>query len=249
LGGTSFASSLTPSELESNKANLDALQQSTAEWIRVERTIKEEEDRGRQQLNQLKHLKDVVQSQKDRWKQEALALKASASKADEERKRLLEMQVGHKRSREKALVQLKTLESQLRGLKAMAPQPLLKELAVSFLKLERPFKEKDWLDRYQACMTILQATHAFHRRYSVAQHDVSIEEQKAQAGTVLYIGLSNAYFISVDGKNAAIGRPNSKGWVWTGAKGHLNSIQEAIALAEGKSLDFELANLPVEVQP
>lgn len=234
---------------EANRVALDALHQTTSEWIQVERAIKEEEDRGKRQLASLRQLKEVVTSQRDRWEKEALALEKSASKADDERDDILKEQADLESSRNKAIAQLKVLESQIKELKPMMPEPLRKELAIPFLRLARPFREEGWLDRYQATMEILQRTHAFHRRYSVIQHDIRIGEGKSQAGAILYMGLSNGYFLSVDGKKAAWGRPNPKGWSWLEADEHLDDITHAIAMAEGGTLEFELAQLPVEVKP
>lgn len=233
---------------EANRAKLDALHQLTADWIRTERAYKEEEDRAKQQLSNLTHLKEVIKNQRDRWKAEALALEKSATQADEERKTILLEQAEIEKARQKAMGQLKVLESQLRGLKAIAPEPLLKEVAIPLLRLERPFKEEDWLERFQSAMSILQSTHAFHRRYSVVQHDVSVGNDQPRAGTVLYMGLSNAYFLSVDGSSAAWGKPSSDGWEWAYVPESREAIEAAIAMAEGSTLEFSLAKLPVEVK-
>jgi len=232
-----------------NRSKLDSLHQVTAEWIQIKRLINEEEDRGKRQLANLRQLKEVVAEQRGRWEKEVLALEKNASLVDEERKAMMKERADLDSSRSRSIAQLRVLESQIQSLKVMIPEPLKGELAVPLLKLERPFREEDWLDRYQAAMEILQRTHAFHRRYSVVQHDVSPERGRIMAGTILYMGLSNAYFLSVDGSQAAWGRPGQQGWVWQRSDEHLQDIKEAIAMAEGKTIDFKLAQLPVEVQP
>lgn len=253
FGALSSIQGASPSPLseieESHRAKLDALQQTTAEWIRVQRTLKDEEDRGQRQLTNLAQLKEVVTTQRDRWQKEALALENRASKADEERKNILKEQADLENSRSKAITQLKALESKLKGLQGMAPQPLQEELAIPLLKLQQPFRDESWLTRYQAAMEILHTTQSFNRRFSIFQHDVAIDGAKPQAGTILYMGLSNAYFLSVNKKKAAWGRPSTKGWVWNHADEHLEAITEAISMAEGKTIELKLAQLPVEVQP
>ena len=240
---------LPPHELQANRVQLDQLQQMTAEWIQVKRVAKEEEDRGRLQLSQLQQLKEVVVQQRDHWKTEALALEQKASRADGERMSMLRERSELDDSRTKAISQLRALETRISKLKTRIPEPLKRELATAFIRLEQPFAEEMWLNRYQAALEILKSVQTFHRIYSVVQQDVSLADGQILAGTVLYMGLSNGYFISSDGKQCAWGRPNAQGWSWQRADKHLQDIERAISMADGSNLDLTLAQLPVEAEP
>lgn len=64
---------------------------------------------------------------------------------------------------------------------------------------------------------------------------------------VLYLGLSAAYAISSDGKEARYGMPTPTGWVWIGSPDWATSIAKAIDVASGKC-PATLVSLPMQIQ-
>ena len=145
--------------------------------------------------------------------------------------------------------QLPSLEAGLRRLIKSLP-PSLKDTLDSLIKrLPEPDKESSSgvAERMQVIAGLLSQMDKFNGQLTVAQ-----EIRKSLAGEniqvrVLYLGLSQAWFVSPDNTFAGHGKPSPDGWVWTEDPSLAPVIQKAIAINENSAV-ASYVNLPASYQ-
>jgi hypothetical protein len=230
----------------SSADQVEAIKDLTQRWVEVENIRSEEGNEGKTHLSQLQQLQEVLQGQLQHWRAKVSEMEGSMSRADKERQEWLQKKQSMDQNREQALAVLKKLERELKNMEPLLPAPLIKELELPLRQLKALNLESQWLNRYQACFSILRGVSSFHRRYTTATQDIHLQG-KTYSVKVLYVGLSQAYFMNFDGSLAGVGRPKGHAWTWTTNPKLQASIKTAMDMAENTSTQLKLVNLPVEV--
>lgn len=142
---------------------------------------------------------------------------------------------------------LAELEEQLRPLLVRFPPPLRLKVEESALRLEENDPETPLQDRFRDVITILGATLEFQNRITVDAGLREVEGESVEVDTI-YLGLSQAFYVSRTGKSAGTGIPTDEGWVWTENPSLAASIRNAIAVQQREAPPI-FVELPVGGTP
>lgn len=223
------------------------LETLTSKWIEVEKTRSLETSDGEYQIETLQHLQTILKDQVADWKSQVEKLESTMGRSDEERQKLLAVREELDLKREGARQRLGRIVRVLRRLEARLPQPLREELEVPFRRMALERKEDAWMDHAISALTVLKSVRGFHHRVTFAHQDIQLEGKELTV-QVIYLGLTRAYFASLDGERVGVGTPGEDGWRWKLDSSNADEIRHAIVLAQGESSDLRLVQLPVEVK-
>jgi hypothetical protein len=220
----------------------------TEQWIETEHLKSKEQQQVQEQLDALSQLETVLDTQMQTWKHKVASMENSMTRSDEERQDLLHQKETFEDQRQLALKVLQKIERKLMGMIPQFPDPLQKECQVPLRQLKLEKKPEQWLSRFQTCFQIIKAASAFHRRYTLNHQTIPLGDT-ALAVDVLYLGLTQAYFINTNGERGGIGQPTPFGWQWQEHHELIPNIQDAINMKNETSTEFHLVSLPVELAP
>ncbi len=224
------------------------LKSSLESWVKLEDSRSKEREEGEIQRQHLQVLVEVLESQLAQHKSQVEAMEGKLSRSDRERELWLQKRDRLALERERASKTLKLLERRVMGLLPLVPVPLEKELGVPLKLLAKAEKnDEQWLGRYRALLAVMKGLSAFHRRYSQGSHTVELSSPGPISAKVIYMGLSKAYFLGLDGETCGVGKPSPGGWQWEVEPQLRDSITTALDVFEGQTLDLSLVSLPLEL--
>ncbi|MEO0509749.1 MAG: DUF3450 family protein [Verrucomicrobiota bacterium] len=138
------------------------------------------------------------------------------------------------------------LESKVKSLLSLLPEPLVQELD----PLIRRLPEEDAKTRMPVSQRLLTVVGVLNK-IDKFNTGITIKSEIRSVGggssevTTLYFGLSGAYFSNDSGSYAGTGTPGPDGWVWTEDSSIANDIVALIKSYEGAS-EAKFVELPVK---
>jgi len=141
-----------------------------------------------------------------------------------------------------------TMESEVRKLSKMLPDPVRQKLQPLFQRLpEDPATTKvSVAERFQNVLGILNEVNKANSEMTVVYEVRTLPDGSNAEVQCIYVGLAQAYYISPRGE-AGIGRPTADGWKWQAAPNAANGILTALEIIQGKHPPA-FVPLPVEIK-
>lgn len=210
------------------------LQRKTEEWIQTRRLIGEEAAAWQQEkaiLADLDAIRAKETAQLDEFIQAAGArvdelTKQKASSAGER-----ESLRRWRREFEAAFVEL---ESRVKTLVPRFPTPLRDKVEDAILRLGENAAERPLQDRVRDTLLLLQAAKEFDDSFTVATEVRELDGRQVEV-RLLYLGLSQAWYVDAGGTRAGYGLPAAEGWTWTEAPAIAPAVRDAIAIQTGEA--------------
>lgn len=140
------------------------------------------------------------------------------------------------------------LESQIKKIVTMMPNPLLEEISPLLLRLPEDGKDTR-ISLSQRILTVvgtLNKIDKFNSGITVTSEIRTIGSKSLEVKT-LYYGLAGAYFASESAGYAGIGVPSDNGWIWSERPELSNEIVNLIETYEG-AREATFVKLPVVAQ-
>jgi FtsZ-binding cell division protein ZapB len=100
--------------------------------------------------------------------------------------------------------------------------------------------------RFQNVVGVLNYLNKRNRDITVTSEVRDLKDGTSAEVTTVYVGISQAYYVSADGSLAGVGTATADGWVWTPANEAAAPIAQAIAILKNEKV-AEFVRLPVEV--
>jgi hypothetical protein len=140
------------------------------------------------------------------------------------------------------------MESQVRKLLRVLPQPLVEKLKplTSRLPDEGAQARASVAERAQNVLGILNEANKANTEINVSFEVHNLSDGTPSEVQAIYVGLAQAYFVSAKGE-AGVGRPGPDGWVWTPSNGVASRINRALEIIQGKHAP-SFVPLPVKIQ-
>jgi len=235
-------------ELIADSKKGEAYRDQTKEWIELEKLRSQEKNEFESELELLHQLKKSIEKDMLHWKSKAASLKLETTKSDEIKGEWVKKRDELLHFKSSALTALASLRIKLNELLPKLPNLLKKKLELNLLKFSSKNDSITWLDEYSNLLSILRGVSDFNRQYTVGHEEIALASSKdVMLVTVLYRGLSGAYFLSQDKQLAGTGHPTTRGWEWRVDIDIKSELIKAIELCEGHSSQFRFVKLPVEV--
>ncbi|MDC0259382.1 DUF3450 domain-containing protein [Verrucomicrobiales bacterium] len=205
------------------------VQEKLKEWVKTKQLISREGADWESEKATLSDLNEIRQSE---IKQLAEFIKVAGervSEITEQRKKYADEESELKAWRANLESQITKLENQLRPLFSRFPEPLRSGVSEAIAQIEEPDTNKDrpLQHRTRDVLLILQAYLAFHETLTL-DTEIRVVGGSERAVNVLYLGLTQAWYVDQSGKFSGSGVPKAKGWVWTEDASIAGRVRRAI---------------------
>ena len=218
-------------------------------WIETQQIISKER-------NEWQQGRDVLQARLELVRKEASTLdqgirEAQARIADTETKRneLLAESARLEALQAQLLATVETLEGELRKLHPSLPEPIAARIGPLYERMPADDAGKQRVsvaERFQNVLGILNELNKASGDITINFEVRTLEGGKPSEVKVIYVGLTQAYF--VDGKGeAGIGRPTPSGWKWESSKTISDDVLMSLDILQGKHTPA-FVPLPVKFQ-
>ncbi len=141
------------------------------------------------------------------------------------------------------------LESRVRAMIPVFPQPFRDEVTEAITRLEESDEAADApiQQRARDVMMVLQA-------YQKHQNEITVLTEVREMGgqrrevEVLYIGLHEAWYVDASGRFSGVGQPTVTGWQWREDNGLASRVRQAIEL-QARRAEPAFVTLPISGTP
>jgi FtsZ-binding cell division protein ZapB len=142
-----------------------------------------------------------------------------------------------------------TLEERTRKLLARLPEPLREKVkSVSQRLPEAGAATKLALsERYLTVVGVLNEINKFQREVTVTSEVRALGDGTTAEVTAIYLGISQGYYATNNGKAAGVGTATATGWEWTPANQEAPRILQMIAILKSEQ-PAAFVPVPVKVQ-
>ncbi|MDF7799553.1 DUF3450 family protein [Pontiellaceae bacterium B1224] len=202
-----------------------------SEWLQLQKTISAEAANWQAERNRLSQLNSIRKQEMNKL-DELLAHSESARNLQTEKQEELNRSVtALEAQREQLIASIAALENQLIPLVDFLPPPLQKKCAVPLGRLLQPDAANTLQDRYRDVFEVLTEIAEFNQTITTDTYLLERNGQRTEVD-VLYLGLSQAWYINRNGTDAGYALPTSKGWNWISDPESAPAIRNAIQIAE-----------------
>ena len=190
------------------------LQKKTGEWIQTRRLISEEAAAWQTEkagLADLNAIRTREAAQLDEFIQVA---QTRVAELGSKKQALASEQADLKSWRATLESDLARLESDLRPLLKRFPAPLREKIEESLIRLESPEPDQPLQNRARDVLLVLQACLEFQNTLTIDTEVREIGGERREVD-ILYLGLTQAWYVDAAGKHSGHGVPGDEGWIWT----------------------------------
>lgn len=203
------------------------LQKQTAEWIETRRLISAESAAWETEKATLADLNTIRQRETQQLGEFVKAAGERVTELDEQKKKSATEKANLQQWRKNFEDEVAALEAQLKPLLPAFPAPLRDKIGDAIARLESPAEDVALQNRARDVLLILQAAHEFQNEITLASEVRDLDGEKREV-EVLYLGMSQAWFVDASGRYSGSGAPGDAGWVWKAEPGLAASIRQAI---------------------
>lgn len=204
-----------------------AIQTKVSEWIKTLQLISEEKEGWETEKQTLTDLNEIRKSELEKLDEFIRLAEDRVKELDEKRQSFAKEEEDMKQWRRDLEQRLAPLENELRPLVKLFPLVLREKVEEAAIRLEAKDPEAALQNRMRDLLTITQAVLDFHRSLSWDNEVREIDGERREIG-VLYLGLTQAYYVDASGKHAGYGSPTPDGWKWVEAPEIAGSVRLAI---------------------
>jgi len=232
-----------PPSIEETRAKLE-------QWVETRRIISQEKKDLELSKQLLQDRIELLQDQISALEQRTADIRKKIANTDEQ---FNELEAENKRLTEASKTQhaiADQMEADVRKMLKRLPEPLVDELRQLVQQLPNNDEEKTKLGlskRFGFMIGILNGVNKFHREISQKSEIRPVDDGKPMEVTVMYLGVSKAYYVNKTGDVAGIGTPGEDGWVWTPANDQAAKIKQAIAILKNEQV-ASFVELPLATQ-
>jgi hypothetical protein len=145
--------------------------------------------------------------------------------------------------------ELPAMEEQVKERHRFLPVPFQDKVAPIFQRIPAdPATTKISLaERYQNVIGILNEVNKLHNEITVVSEIRLLDDGKPTEVQTIYLGLAQAYYLSMKGDAAGVGKPGEKGWEWTPRNELAKPLKDVLAVMNAKTKP-RFIPLPASVQ-
>lgn len=217
-------------------------------WIETQQIISKERNEWQQGKEILVGRLDVVRKEVSSLEEKIQQAQTSVTEAETKRGALVAENDQLKSSGSRLTEAVTRMESEIRRLHKMLPEPVQARLQPLFQRIpEDPEKTRaSAAERFQSVLGILNEINKANYEINVNYEVRNLSDGKPSEVQAVYVGLAQAYFVSAHG-DAGIGRPGADGWIWEPAKSIAGAVLSTVEIIQGKQSPA-FVPLPVKLQ-
>lgn len=223
-------------------------QENMAKWIQTQQIISKELSDWKTGREILEDRVSLTQGQFEQVKGNMAKTEEEIAKADSTKKEQVVKREELLAATAAMKEALPTLETQIKELHEFLPPPFQEKIAPIFQRIPPdPATTKITLaERYQNVIGILNEINKLNNEITVASEIRLLGDGKPTEVQTIYLGLGQAYFLTLKGDAAGWGKPGAKGWEWTNDNTLVKPLRETFAVMGNKTKPKFIA-LPARV--
>jgi hypothetical protein len=244
LAGTTLGQEAPPAgpDLESTRATL-------AKWVETQQIISREREEWQEGKELLQQRISLLQGEIATLEEKVAQGDESLGEAGARRRDLVGENESLRRVSTSLTEVIVLLETKTGRLLALLPDPLRQKVSPLAERLPQdPARtELSLSQRYQNVIGILNEVNKFNRDITVTSELRTLSDGTVAEVQALYLGLGQAYYVTVDGSAAGVGLPGPEGWEWRPANEYAESVSRAIAILRNEEVPAYVP-VPVEIR-
>lgn len=220
---------ITAQAQDSALPEASATQTALKEWVQTRQLISRETADWKEQQESLTQLNDIRKVEIDNLEEFVTAAGERVEEIDEKRKSYAAEEAELKAWRNKLTVQISEIENSLRPLLPYFPTPLRAKVEEAVIRLEESEAGRPLQHRTRDVLLIMQAYQAFNNNITL-DADVRLIDGEKREIEILYLGMTQAWFVDRSGKYAGYGLPSPDGWTFVEAPALAAPVRQAIEI-------------------
>ncbi|MCF6310962.1 MAG: DUF3450 domain-containing protein [Verrucomicrobiales bacterium] len=209
------------------KANANAVQSALKQWVLTKQLISQEQADWAVKKESLADLNVVRKRETQQLAEFKKAATSRIAEIDEKRKKFSQEETSLKSWRRELKKQILVFEGELKNLLPLFPTPLKAKVQEAIDRLQGGDSDRPLQERTRDVLLVMQAYLNFQ---SVITLDADLRTMEGQQREVdvLYMGMTQAWYVDQTGKYSGVGTPSAKGWVWKEVPELAVAIRQAI---------------------
>jgi hypothetical protein len=205
------------------------LQKKTGEWIETRRLIGEEASAWQTEKNSLAELNAIRAKETTQLDAFVQAATVRIGELTNRKGALAKEQTDLKAWRAKLEADLSALEAGLRPLLPRFPAPLREKIQESLVRIESPEADQPLQNRARDLLLVLQACLEFQNTLTLHNEVREIGGERREV-EVLYLGMTQAWYVDAAGRHSGHGVPGEQGWIWSEDPAIASRVRSAIEI-------------------
>jgi SMC interacting uncharacterized protein involved in chromosome segregation len=217
-------------------------------WVETRRIISEEVREWALGKEILESRVDVVKRDLDTAKERVVETEKSITDADRKRAELVGQSETLKSASAELAATAALLEARVKDLVRRLPDPIREKIRPLSQRLpeDSAKSELSIAVRFQNLVGIVNEVNKFAREITMTSEIRKLADGSSAEVTVVYLGISQAYYAGSAGKIAGFGTSGADGWTWTVANDMAPQVSKLIAILKNES-PAEFVPLPLKV--
>jgi len=215
-------------------------------WVSLEQQRTALEQSWDQQRQQLSLRLQLLANERDQLRRTVETRSEATDEVEQERLDLLEQQTRLESDQEQMTVVNERLLVALRVMLPQLPPPLANSWREALNSGTVQLEDNSQI--LQLALDLLGRFNDFQSRMTLHEDTITGGDGEQRRVRQLYMGVSQAWYVSADGEKSGMGHPTPAGWQWEPDAGvEASSVQRAIRMIENNQ-DIGLMGLPIQVR-
>lgn len=207
----------------------DEVQATLKQWVNTKQLISRERANWAAEKVILSDLNEIRQREIEQLGEFTKTAAVRVKEIDGKRKQFTEEEAGLKVWRRNLAAAVDSLENKLLPLIPLFPTPLRSKMEEAILRIETPDPDRPLQHRSRDILLVMQAYLNFRNAITV-DTDIRRIDGEDREVQVLYLGMTQAWYVDQTGSYSGFGVPSPSGWTWTEEPILAASIAKAIAI-------------------
>lgn len=183
------------------------------QWINLEQQRSRLESDWLVRSEHLKQQLELLKLEEQTLRQFLAANRGTQDEVEAKRFQLSERQTAFETRQEGLMAWLDAVVTVLERLQPRLPPPLVAEWQES-LEISRAGNGVGNSERLNHIVSILKATDDFQRRIAIRTNTMSVADGVTMRVDQAFLGLSQGWYVTADGRHGGYGRPGPDDWQW-----------------------------------
>ncbi|HQW29773.1 MAG TPA: DUF3450 family protein [Verrucomicrobiales bacterium] len=189
------------------------VQSKLEQWVKTRQLISEEASDWATEKATLAQLNEVRKRESEQLDEFVKAAGQRVNEIAGKRAAFVKEESDLKAWRSELEKRLTELASQLAPLLPRFPPPLREKIEESLLRIESPDPDAPLQNRTRDVLLVLQSYLDFQNTFTVYSDVREIEGARREID-ILYLGMTQAWYVDAEGKHSGYGYPTDTGWQW-----------------------------------
>lgn len=190
---------------------VDKLEQLVNRWLFTERQISELETHAIEQKSSMQQSLTLLDAEYQQLNKVSKHRQKSGDDLAQQRAKLISTQQTLEQDQQQLTSELTKISQRLLSLKTQLPPPLLNSWQAAG---DLTNEQLETTDKLQITLKLIRLLSEFQQRISIHEMAIAHPDGHQVWVTQLYLGASQAWFVSKDKSYVGVGFPTSLGWQW-----------------------------------